>query len=220
MSLLAAAGILAYLGYRLTVHFMMPEYQNLQGRAQQLEQQILNLEELNHQQGTRISLLQQEVRVVRQANNQLLAEEQKRQDEMARLRSDLSFYQGLAGAGGHRQGLAVHSLEIEPTNSPQVVRFVLTLTQNLQKANIIRGDLKVKMQGVENNRPVLLDWSVLHPDNPAPLRFEFKYFQQLDGFLTLPNGFQPETVTVTLSVPRQTPVQADIPWSQAYTSDA
>ncbi len=215
-----ACACLIYFGYWLALRLTIPNHQQLQQQAQQLATDNSSLERQRQQQETRATLLQQEVRVVRQANNQLLADEQQRQDEIANLRSELSFYQRLAGSGAARQGLTVHSLEIEPTNSSQVVRFVLTLTQNLQKANVVRGELRVKMQGFEDNQPVLLDWSVLSPESPAPLSFEFKYFQQLDGFLTLPDNFQPETITVALSVPRQTPVQVDVPWSEAFVEDS
>jgi hypothetical protein len=64
------------------------------------------------------------------------------------------------------------------------------------------------------DRPVTLYWSrISDGDTPEPT-FRFKYFQQLEGYLTLPGGFSPTRLILTLEAgDRRKPVQRSYPWN-------
>jgi hypothetical protein len=110
----------------------------------------------------------------------------------------VEFYQRLAGTSGSQEGLAVYELELQPTASSQVFRFVLTLTQNLRRAAVTSGTASLELEGTRDNLPVTLKWKELSGTNAARPEFSFKYFQQLDGYLTIPADFLPERVQVSL----------------------
>jgi hypothetical protein len=60
---------------------------------------------------------------------------------------------------------------------------------------------------------VVLYWSrVSDGDTPEPA-FRFKYFQQLEGYLTLPEGFSPTRLKLSLEADkRRSPVQRSYDW--------
>lgn len=140
----------------------------------------------------------------------------ERQSEIAELKSDLDFYQRLLGSGGERQGLAVHSLNLFPTHSAQVFRFELTLVQNLRKAQVIEGEADLRVLGTLGDKAMELGRDALQfSDDSAELNFAFKYFQQLEGRVTLPQGFAPDSIRVRLRPSGQSPIDSDYAWRLA-----
>lgn len=140
----------------------------------------------------------QEAMVLQQANNLLRVSERNRQDEIASLKADLAFYRRLGGADGSQAGLAIHHVELRRTGSPQVFELVFTLTQNIRWAASISGNISVTIDGIQDGKALHLDESQLLAENTKSLKFEFKYFQQLERLITLPQGFEPKYLTLKL----------------------
>ena len=149
-----------------------------------------------------------------QARNQLVRElESSRQAEINQLQSELDFFRRLAGTGGRQSGLDVYHMELIPTDSQRVYQFVLTLTQNIRRASIISGKARIDLEGTMADRPVTLYWSRLSGDDTPEPSFRFKYFQQLEGYLTLLEGFSPVQLRITLDAgDRRKPVQKSYDW--------
>lgn len=141
----------------------------------------------------------QEVAVLQQANALLRESERKRQDEIASLKADLAFYRRLGGTSGSQAGLAIHHIELRRTDSPWVFELVFTLTQNIRWAAAIAGDIDLSIDGIKAGKAVHLKESQLLAVNTAELLFEFKYFQQLERLITLPEGFEASYLTLTLN---------------------
>ena len=189
--------------------------QDLQDALEQLETQK-----------ERTVIAKQEADIVRRANALLRESEKERQDEIASLQADLAFYRRLGGANGSQAPLAVHYLELQPTPSPQVYRIIFTLTQNLRWAAVISGQVQLGLDGIRNGIAAHLTEEQLLADSAEPLDFQFKYFQQLERLITLPEGFEPTQLTVRLrSGSLRTPVEQSVEWislfnlSEARVSD-
>ena len=121
-----------------------------------------------------------------------------RDEEIARLRADVAFYERLVGGSAQRQGLAVHSLDLQPTGDG-AWRYTVTLTQNLKKASVSKGQITLRVDGVRDGKLSTLGWEDLRQAPTAPPQdFAFKYFQQLEGSVMLPPGFTPHRVRVQL----------------------
>jgi len=106
-------------------------------------------------------------------------------------------------------------------DSPRVFQFILTLTQNIRRASIISGKLRLDVEGTLDHRPVTLYWSQLTDGAPAEPSFRFKYFQQLEGYLTLPEHFSPTRLLVTLDVNDQRkPVSRAFDWQNLLDASA
>ncbi|MDZ4731839.1 MAG: DUF6776 family protein [Xanthomonadales bacterium] len=188
-----------YAVHAITLSWAEPELEAKKVRIRALRVEV---KELGHRVETsrvRQKMAERQVEVLRQANNLLRQEESSRQADMQRLQGEVDFYQRLAGTSGSQEGLAVYELELQPTASSQVYRFVLTLTQNLRRSALISGTASIELEGTRQNKPVTLKWKDLTTSNTARPEFRFKYFQQLDGYLTLPADFQPERVQVSLN---------------------
>ena len=191
--------VVVYAVHSITLRWAEPELEAKKVRIRALRTEVKELGRRVESSRVRQKMAERQVEVLRQANNLLRQEESSRQAEMQRLQGEVDFYQKLAGTSGSQEGLAVYELELQPTASSQVYRFVLTLTQNLRRSALISGTASFELEGTRDNKPVTLKWRDLSASNTTRPEFRFKYFQQLDGYLTLPADFQPERVQVSLN---------------------
>jgi cell division protein FtsB len=192
---------------RSDVEFLSGELDALQARFARIE--------------ARNAVLERESDVLRQANRMLREQESIRQADFNRLQSELDFFRRLAGTGGAQEGLDIYHVELRPTGSSRVFQFVVTLTQNIRRASVISGDVVIEVEGVRDDRPVILGWTDLGDNHEAAPAFRFKYFQQLEGYLTLPEDFGPTRLVLTLDADdRRAPVQRGYDWSALLETEA
>lgn len=180
-----------------------------------LQEDLQNLNEELAAQRSRLAVAEREVDVVRRANALLRKSEREHQDEIAGLRADLAFYRRLGGASGSQNPLAVHYLELQSTQSPRVYRMIFTLTQNLRWAAVISGQVELGVDGIANGTARHLTEKQLLAESAAPLKFQFKYFQQLERLITLPEGFEPSRLTIRL---KSRSLRADVEQSMEWQS--
>jgi hypothetical protein len=220
LKILLALAVL-YAVHAVSVRWAEPELEAKKVRIRALRTEVKELGNRVESSRVRQKMAERQVEVLRQANNLLRQEESNRQAEMQRLQGEVEFYQRLAGTSGSQEGLAVYELELQATASPQVYRFVLTLTQNLRRSALISGSAGLEMEGTRDNQPVTLKWADLTSAGTERPEFRFKYFQQVDGYLTIPADFQAERVLVVLRAKgSKTPVSRDFSWTELMTTES
>ena len=197
------AAALLFIVWQLSSVKVLPQTTDLQNEVRFLSGELETLTGRLQRAQARLVVSEQEADVIRQANRLLRADESERQDELSQLRSELDFYRRLAGTGGEQSGLDVYRAEVIPTESGKVFQFILTLTQNIRRASIITGRARMDIEGTMENRPLTLYWSQISDGETPEPSFRFKYFQQLEGYLTLPDGFKPTQLLVTLEAKGQ-----------------
>lgn len=167
----------------------------------------------------RATVLNRSDQVSRAANQELQSLLAERDEEIAQLRADLAFYERLVGNSSQRQGLTVHSLALDP-GPGGAWNYTLTLTQNLKKAKVSKGEVTLRIDGVRAGKLASLRWDDLLQDAKAePLDFAFKYFQQLEGSVMVPPDFIPHRVWVLVKSDSGA-VEQSFPWQAAQTQGA
>ncbi|RDZ26237.1 DUF6776 family protein [Lysobacter silvisoli] len=146
----------------------------------------------------REATLQRSDQISRVANKQIQGALAEREEEIADLRADVAFYERLVGSTGKAQGLNVHSAQFSPENGG-TWRYLIVLTQNLNRGAISAGRLQFAVEGVRNGKLTTVGWDELHQRSAVPAQdYSFRYFQQIDGSVMLPAGFTPQRVRVSL----------------------
>lgn len=167
----------------------------------------------------RVTTLSRSDQISRDANRDLQGTLAERDEEIAGLRADVAFYERLVGATAQRRGLNVHELRLQP-QAGQAWHFTATLTQNLNRGAVNAGDLRLLVEGTQDGRLKRLAWSDLRqqPD-AAGVPYSFKYFQQIEGDLVLPAGFEPVRVIVQLKPGNGPMVEQSFTWAAATARD-
>jgi hypothetical protein len=213
MLTLALGSVLLFAVWQLASNPLTPEAEALQEEVEFLGSELAEVTDRLQRVRAREHVLEREVSVLRRANQLLQENESGRQAELNRLQSELDFYRRLARTGGVQTGLDVYRAELIPTESAKVFQFVLTLTQNIRRASIVSGRARIDVEGIANDRPVTLEWPEISGEETSGSAFRFKYFQQLEGYLILPDGFSPTRLVVTLEAEDQrAPVERGYVW--------
>ncbi len=212
---LALVGVLLLVTWELASRPVVPEVPRLQEEIDFLARELDTVNRRLDRLQARNAVLERETDVLRQANRMLREQESDRQAQLNQQRSELDFFRRLAGTGGAQSGLDVYRAELLTTESERVYRYILTLTQNIRRASIVSGRVRIDVEGTLDDRPVTLYWSRISDGETPEPSFRFKYFQQIEGYLTLPEGFSPMRLQLALEAgDRRKPVQRSYDWQQ------
>jgi hypothetical protein len=113
----------------------------------------------------------------------------------------------------------VHVLKISRVADSGAWNFVATLTQNFKRGQDTKGRLTLAVEGVRDGKLATLDWAALtQGQDPSGIAYGFKYFQQVNGTIMLPEGFQANRVRVRADGDAGR-VEQDFAWSDAIKGE-
>lgn len=157
------------------------------------------LEQENQRLYEKVLTLEQTIRLDKQTASLLQDELAAQQDEIHQLRGELEFYQGIMEAARDTEGLNIYGIHITPLSAERSFLLRLVLTHVVKGDKVAQGRLKVVVEGSEKDgslRRYALD--ELGVEAEPELQFEFKNFKRIERHLTLPPGFEPRRVFVTI----------------------
>jgi hypothetical protein len=196
--------------------FLIGKYSNIdvlnafQGQKKTWVEMNQQLTEENEQQRKSISVLQTEVKVKQQAINELQKDLLELTEEKDALKAELVFYENLLSHKDDIKTLRVFDIGVQKQGD--VLLLSMVLAQRLQRADVIKGQVKLELKGIQNEQGKILDLVEQFKLNDA---FEFKYFQVKKYTISLPKGFNPTMLLVELNPKssRQKTVTEQFQWS-------
>jgi cell division protein FtsL len=153
--------------------------------------------------------------VAKEANAALQGSIDQRQQEIASLRADLSFFKRFAG-GGNAEALGVQDVSVEPTDDARVFKYAISVSQNLKRGTMVSGNLRFSVSGISASKPKTLEMATLLGEGGAKvLKYQFKYFQVLSGTLYLPEGFAPGAIKASMVNEDGESASKEVTWDAA-----
>ncbi len=113
------------------------------------------------------------------------------QAELLELKEELAFYRGIVSPNRASAGLRLQRFKLESTGQPRSYRSKVVLTQVLKNQRLARGSVKLSMEGLLNGQLMTLTLKDLTEKQIKEIKYKFKYFQNLEEDLILPEGFKP-----------------------------
>ncbi|MEZ5500566.1 MAG: DUF6776 family protein [Steroidobacteraceae bacterium] len=137
------------------------------------------------------------------------------QAQVARQSQDLAFFRGIVAEKANAAEVKIQQFRIASTATAQHFQLRFTLVQPVRPENVVQGGVEIIVEGAQGGRPLKLDLTALGGDAAAELPFSFRYFENFSPEVTLPEGFVPERVTVTVKSRRKgvEPVTQSYLWS-------
>ncbi|MFA5627005.1 MAG: DUF6776 family protein [Thiohalomonadaceae bacterium] len=190
-SVLSGWGLFEYGRYRagydgLTAQQTLDE---LARKNTELQNQIISLREEK-------AVLERSIQIDRQAYKTLEAMVSGLQAEVIDHKSDLAFYRGIVSPKEAQQGLRVETFDVAANSQENGYHFKLVLTQVLKNERLIKGKARFEVEGLQGGENKVLSQHEVMTDTSKFFSFNFKYFQNFEGDLTLPDGFVPLRVVV------------------------
>jgi len=158
---------------------------------------IRNLEKENEQQRNQLAAAEVARRVDREGYKQIERNLGDMQSQIARLNQDLSFYRGLVQPDSVIH-VKVQQMQIVPETVPGQYRLKFVLMQTGKPERVVAGSAALTVDGLLRGKPLSLSFGQVAPNRRVSLAYSFRYFQDYDEPIQLPQGFEPTRVGVEI----------------------
>lgn len=165
-------------------------------RRRELEVEIERLQKANAELRAQVAELETGHVSHQQESAELARSVAELQAQVARQSQDLAFYRGIVGSTIGAPTIKVQRFQVEAGTVPRHHRLRLVLVQAVRPDNVVAGTVALTVQGTENGKPVTYSLGRLTADGRDQLPFSFRYVQDLDQEIVLPDGFQPARVSI------------------------
>ena len=118
--------------------------------------------------------------------------------QLAQLQQDVVFYRQVVSNETVDTGLIVGQMDIYGTSDPDRFRYKLVMRQqDADGDSYLRGHVNVNLVGRLGDEQVIFALrDISDEQDQLDIRLRFKYFQNIEGELALPAGFEPERIQI------------------------
>jgi hypothetical protein len=165
-----------------------------------MQAQLLELRSALVERDTQLEIQGTRAEVDRHALELVRRDMAAQQEQISALEEGLAFYRSLISPEELGAGLGLRKLELLAGSSPGTYLFRIVVQQEARKHEMLEGQLQVTVAGQLAGEPVEYPLGQLGDGVEGDsLPLSFRYFQAVEGAITLPEGFEPELVTVVAS---------------------
>lgn len=111
--------------------------------------------------------------------------------------NEIAFYRGIVSPADGVAGLRVQEMRLTRSATERAYNVRLVLVQSLKHDRTVSGDVGLFVEGVQDGSDVSYPYSQLLADEAeSQWPFKFRYFQDFDREIVLPDGFTPESIRI------------------------
>lgn len=166
------------------------ERRAFENHVEALEKEIVDLNE-------RLTLLTTHREIDREAYTEVEASLAELQGKIQEQQDALAFYRGIVSPEDGLSGLRVQDLRLSRGNAEREYTIRLVLVQAMKHDRKVSGDVSLNIAGVQDGKEKSYSYRELLPeDGQQDWAFSFRYFQDFNRPLVLPDGFTPERIDV------------------------
>lgn len=202
MKWLAVLMVGALIGYFVGNRQELAKSSLLTVQQETLERQAKAIGQLKGELGIKETLLATQKAAFEQLQQALKDQEAQVQEQ----KRQLAFFERIMRPTGEQVGVVIDNLTLQETSIPGRYHYRLALTQPAKKRELFRGQVQIKVEGSQGDKPITLGSRELGM-KVGEGRYALRYFQLLEGNWQLPEGFVPDRVRVTISKDGRQPAQ-------------
>lgn len=204
------------------------EYQSRELKLVRLEretllQKISELELRNHNLVQKNAQLAGSSRVEHNAYLEASESLVKLQKKLSSQEEELAFYQGIVSPESEAFGINLQSFEVIQKGSQNQHNYKMVLTKRGESNKKLRGSVQVTIRGEDDDGQAReMKLSDIKLDNPGKaIKFEFKYFQVLQGDIEFPEKFTPYEVEISINstTKKVKSISETISWARLMPED-
>ena len=166
------------------------ERQNYDDEIAGLENEIISLNE-------EIALLETHRDIDNAAYSEVEGSLTELQAKIQEQQDAIAFYRGIVSPADGKSGLRVQDFRLTRSGAEREYTIRLVLVQTKKHDRKVSGNVKLSIVGELNGVETSYEYAQLLPaDGDEKWAFSFRYFQDFDRHVVLPNGFTPERVTL------------------------
>lgn len=139
-----------------------------------------------------------QLKVERSAQEQVRVQMKMLEDENARLKGDLAFFESLLPMPSNAKGVVIRSFRMQPDGEPNSLRYRLLVQQSGRPDRDFVGAVTLTVNLQQGGRP----WVLQLPDpglpNAGPAPLSFRHYQRVEGSFSIPAGAAVRSVLVRI----------------------
>jgi hypothetical protein len=109
----------------------------------------------------------------------------------------IAFYRGILSPADGGRGLRVQNLKLSKGKADREYNVRLVLIQMMQHDRSVKGNVGFTLEGEQGGVATTYTLEqLIRPDEDSSWPYSFRYFQDFDRQLVLPEGFTPERITI------------------------
>jgi outer membrane murein-binding lipoprotein Lpp len=193
---IALACIVILWAYELGMNFTGANARTLQEDITKLSAEVKTLRAERDQLSSMANAAESQLNMVRATSSQFANQIKQLETENSRLKEDLAFFESLLPTNVGTQGLAIQRFRAEML-APNQLRYRLLVIQGEKTTREFNGELALQVSGMQDGKPVMLNYPEhkTGADN-ARYKLSFKYYQRVEGVMSLPAGVTVKSVQV------------------------
>jgi len=195
--LIAAAGLAAV--YRYARDVGQPDHGTILAELEDARIQLQRLTADRDRFAAEAVQIENQLRVERATREGIAVQMKTLEEDNARLRADLAFFESLLPAPTAARGVVIRSFQLQPDIDEATLRYRLLVQQSGRPDRDFVGTVVLKVSLQQDGRPTVLQLpDTAHPAaGPAPL--SFRHYQRVEGSFSVPVGAVVRSVQVTIS---------------------
>lgn len=162
-----------------------------------LLEQVDSLEASNTALQDKILSLEQAASLDKEALNSVQRTIVSLREQISQLEEDVLFYKQIVTQGDEETGLVIGQLDLVRRDETGAIRYRLELKQQGSNESVITGHVNVNVLGQQEGQEVSIPLRSLSDSiSDLDIKLQFRYFQNIEGELSLPAGFEPQKVQI------------------------
>ncbi|MBO6597481.1 MAG: hypothetical protein JJ952_16670 [Pseudomonadales bacterium] len=195
MAFLVAMAAFSWLTYQYGKNEGLALKVEIVEEKERIARQLIESQQMISEMRQEIADLQVGGEIDDKANEEVRQTIEQLQEQIAQLNEEVNFYKGVMVPNAADKGLRIERLDVS-SNVPGRVKYSLLLTQVVDKHDYVQGAVQISLLGQEGGLERSFNLSELDEQKEASVRFRFRYFQNINGELMVPEGFEPREVMV------------------------
>jgi hypothetical protein len=161
-------------------------------KTQQYMGEITEQQQIAAEFRAQVARYRREAQVEHEAGRGLQLELIELRKDGGELRNEVALLRSLIST--KRGSLYIKRFEIHPTETMGRYRYQLIVAQALDNVGTTRGKLGISILGKLDGKSKRLELKQFSEDAVASIALEFKHYQEVNGTISLEEGFEPESV--------------------------
>ncbi len=162
-----------------------------------------------------LTMVKQAAEIDRESIVSIRDQIKQHQDERLKMEEELAFLRGIVSTDSKKQALRVQNFKLEPGLEDGQYLYRFSVTQVINSGIIAKGVIEMRVEGLLNGRSATLSLAQVSPEKLDRIKMRFRFFQNVEGKLMLPEGFEPASIEIDVkpSSDKLQPVQESYNWS-------
>jgi len=183
-------------------------------RIEQQEQKITALEERRAALREKVAVLERSGQIDRTSVVEMKKQLKEFQRERLEQEEELAFLRSIVSTETKKPGLRIQGFQLESAGEARSYAYQFTVSQVLRNIGLATGRIWITIDGFQAGKLRSLPLQEVTAATTESVKMRFRYFQNIEGLIQLPQGFSPESFNVEVKPANKklAPVAENFKW--------